>query len=302
MHSLDKIQLFLDLRSKGNCLAYISSAIDVPVSTLGDWNRRYVLEIDASRAAKWESAEQSLQFNPEADLIRISQRIHACEKELDRRPIARMRVRELVRVISLWRREYFRRRNLLLAPIERSCRSVSVTPDVRRGLTSQSADGAHDSVEQIAQPESEPKPEISGNQNLVTPEVTRGLTSQSTSEHPTTLPADAASDVREQPCPPPPATDPESESKPEKTGIPDLASEVGLGDSAPSSFDIHSALDIRHSSFGHPASAAALFSLDNLIPLPAPWRPSDFAIYPLTRAAATLNHSNSKKTMIASSV
>jgi hypothetical protein len=140
MHSPDKIQLFFDLRSRGNCLSYISRTIGIPTSTLSDWNRRYALDIDASRACKWEAAEQAVKFNTEADLVRVIQRIDAFERELDRRSPERMSVGELVRVISLWRREYFRRRNALLRSIERptpipeseSEISDSVPPDLQR--------------------------------------------------------------------------------------------------------------------------------------------------------------------------
>ena len=99
MHSPDKIQQFFDLRSRGNCLSYISRTIGVPISTLGDWNRRYALDIDAARACKWEAAEQAVKFNTEADLVRVIQRVDAFERELDRRSPERMSVGELVRTL-----------------------------------------------------------------------------------------------------------------------------------------------------------------------------------------------------------
>lgn len=183
MHPPEKIQQFFELRSRGNCLGYISTAINVPTSTLGDWNRRYAVDIEACRACKWEAAEQAVKFNSEADLVRVIQRLNAFERELDRRPLGSMSVGELVRVISLWRREYFRRRNALLRPIEQTALI----------------------------PKSDP--EISGNLPDLPPWNSRG---PRPSPAPATPASPAASAV-----PRAPTANAQSEPKPEKTGIPE---------------------------------------------------------------------------------
>jgi hypothetical protein len=205
MHSPDKLQQFFDLRSRGNCLSYISRTIGVPTSTLSDWNRRYALDIDASRACKWEAAEQAVKFNTEADLVRVIQRIDAFERELDRRSPERMSVGELVRVISLWRREYFRRRNGLLRSIERP---APIPESEISGKFPERSPGPRPPL--VAQPVT---PDLRAEPRCKTESNSRGLTSHDTSENTaTTFSANAARD-----------TDPAANdnAKPEKTGIPE---------------------------------------------------------------------------------
>jgi len=234
MHSPDKTQLFFDLRSRGNCLSYISRTIGVPTSTLSDWNRRYAIDIDASRACKWEAAEQAVKFNTEADLVRVIQRVDAFERELDRRSPERMSVGELVRVISLWRREYFRRRNALLRSIERPSRSCSKHPD-ESGRISISSDLQPRDTNHSQQPPSESSGSTFDirrgasrvSDDFRTPKNDRllsplpwgeGQGEGQTSPLPSAVPTSAVTAHD----PGPAATDkPEPESKSEKTGIPE---------------------------------------------------------------------------------
>src|SRR5688572_7434741 len=128
MHSPNTIQQFIHLRSIGKTLMGISDALHVPISTVGDWNKRYADHIRHERAVKWEFCENSAGLALEADLIRLSIRIRACEKELERRPLTDMSTAELLRLLSASRREYFRRRNPLLAPLERPSSDPNLNP------------------------------------------------------------------------------------------------------------------------------------------------------------------------------
>jgi hypothetical protein len=273
MHSPDKIQAFLDLRSKGNCLAFISQDIDVPISTLSDWNRRYALEIDTSRATKWEFGEQTIGLNAEADLVRIAQRLHVCERELDRRPIAHMTTTELLRVISLWRREYFRRRNRLLAPLERPSRFPESKSDVP-------SEGARTSS-----PAATPESPLADN---LPPVPTASAKPEPESKSEKTGIPDSSHSPTFSPAHPQAAVEPHDlKTFPDRShAVPSPGGEgQGEGD-----------LFSQRVSPANPA----FFSLEDHVPIPArPWSPSDHFVYPPARAA-TLNYRDSEKTIIAS--
>jgi hypothetical protein len=72
-----------------------------------------------ARAMNWERCEASSQLAWEKDLVRLAFLIHHCQDELDRRPLTNLSNSELLRLLFSARRDYFKRRDPLLAPLER---------------------------------------------------------------------------------------------------------------------------------------------------------------------------------------
>src|SRR5688572_2071537 len=133
MHSPDLIHQFIELRAQGISLMDISDKISVPKSTLHDWQKRHAEEIQLARAGKWEYAEEGIGYGCESDLIRLVQRLRMCEKELSRRSLSQMSNSELIRLTFATRREYFKRRDPLLKPLEHPRRNP--TPNLTPNLT-----------------------------------------------------------------------------------------------------------------------------------------------------------------------
>ncbi|MCI0746068.1 MAG: hypothetical protein L0Y58_11740 [Verrucomicrobia subdivision 3 bacterium] len=141
MHSQKTIQQFIKLRSRSYSLHDISERLRVPRSTLGDWNARYFLEISTARAANWERIEAAAAHFAEHDLFRVLGLVERAEHELARRDLTFMKDSDLIRLFCVSRREYFRRRDRLMAPLERPRPSskplaeapVSITPEASNG-------------------------------------------------------------------------------------------------------------------------------------------------------------------------
>jgi hypothetical protein len=127
MHSSDLIHRFIELRAQGKSLMDISERISVPKSTLHDWEKRHAAEIQLSRAGKWEYVETGFGFGCEEDLGRLIQRLRRCEEELSRRSLSQMTNSELIRLTFATRREYFKRRDPLLKPLEHPRRNPNPT-------------------------------------------------------------------------------------------------------------------------------------------------------------------------------
>jgi hypothetical protein len=109
---------FIDLRAKGWSLSHIAEELHVPDSTLGDWNKLHREDIALRRAINWERCEASSQLAWEKDLVRLAFLIHHCQDELDRRALTNFSNSELLRLLFSARRDYFKRRDPLLAPLE----------------------------------------------------------------------------------------------------------------------------------------------------------------------------------------
>src|SRR5687767_12007612 len=118
-YPIETIHQFIELRAQGRSIGHLSDELNIPYSTLGDWNKRHREQIDFKRALKWEQCEASSQLAREKDLIRLTFLIHKCQNELDRRPIHNFSNSELLRLLFTARRDYFKRRDPLVAPLER---------------------------------------------------------------------------------------------------------------------------------------------------------------------------------------
>jgi hypothetical protein len=121
-YPIETIHQFINLRAQGRSLGHLAIQLDIPRSTLGDWNKLHREEIDLQRAMKWEQCEASSQLAREKDLVRLTLLIHKCQDELDRRSVARFSNSELLRLLFSARRDYFKRRDPLVAPLERTHR------------------------------------------------------------------------------------------------------------------------------------------------------------------------------------
>ena len=126
--------LFVQLRARGISLGVISNELDVPKSTLGDWDKSFSVEIARLRAIEWEAVEDQFGRTLEKDLRAMAERIRKWEARIDRMNPDHFKVREVLAVLRETRREYFRRRAILMAPLEGSLtravtRSLSRHPD-----------------------------------------------------------------------------------------------------------------------------------------------------------------------------
>ena len=201
MHSSDVIAQFVDLRIRGNTLVEISDKLSIPKSTLHDWEKRHFDEIQLGRAAAWEYVEAGVGLSREADLIRLGTRLQLCEEELSRRSLAKMSDSEVIRLTFATRREYFKRRDPLLKPLEHPRRH---TPTPNLTLTPHL--NGHTKPEKTGQ-----KPEIHSNSHngnhlpksdSVTPDVRRGHFSSESSSNTATSSADAVHDQHQSSHPP----------------------------------------------------------------------------------------------------
>ena len=122
--------LFVQLRARGISLGVISAQLDVPKSTLGDWDKSFADEIARLRAIEWEAVEERFGRTLEQDLCAMAQRIRKWEARIDRMNPDHFKVREVLAVLRETRREYFRRRAILMAPLENT-----LTRAVTRSLT-----------------------------------------------------------------------------------------------------------------------------------------------------------------------
>jgi hypothetical protein len=126
--------VFIQLRARGVSLGVISTQIDVPKSTLGDWDKSFADEIARLRAIEWEAVEEQFGRTLEKDLCAMAERIRKWEARIDRMNPDHFKVREVLAVLRETRREYFRRRAILMAPLENTLtravsRSLSRRPD-----------------------------------------------------------------------------------------------------------------------------------------------------------------------------
>jgi hypothetical protein len=124
-YSNETIQQFIELRSIGRSLSDISEELKVPRSTLGDWNKRHFPQIELAAAANWETCEARSPLHFPRDLAWLGHLIVRCQTELDRRSLQRMSNADLLRLLFGARRAYFKRRDPLLAPLERGDRARS---------------------------------------------------------------------------------------------------------------------------------------------------------------------------------
>jgi hypothetical protein len=134
MHSHDTVNRFIELRAQGKSLMDISEKISIPKSTLHDWQKRHADEIQLTRAGKWEYVETGFGFGCEEDLGRLIQCLRRCEEELSRRSLSNMSDTNIMRLTFATRREYFKRRNPLLKPLEHPRRTpnppLNLSPDL----------------------------------------------------------------------------------------------------------------------------------------------------------------------------
>jgi hypothetical protein len=119
MHSTDTKHQFVTLRARGLALGKISEQLDVPKSTLGRWQSDCEEEIQHLQRIEWEEIEAQYGYTLQDDLRRIMKRLRAAEDQLDARSLERFTRRELLQLIRESRREYEKKRALLLGTPKR---------------------------------------------------------------------------------------------------------------------------------------------------------------------------------------
>lgn len=114
-YTIETKHQFIQLRARDISLGKIAEQLDVPKSTLGTWNQDFEPEINRLRRLEWEEVEAQFANSVTDDLKRILTRIRAAEDELDKRQLKYFDMRELFQLIRESRREYDRKRALLMA-------------------------------------------------------------------------------------------------------------------------------------------------------------------------------------------
>jgi len=108
----------------------------VPKSTLGDWDKQLHDEIARLRAIEWEAIEEQFGRTIEQDLRAMAERIRKWEARIDRMNPDHFNIRHVLAVLRETRREYFRRRAILMAPLERSAPSKNPDDSGRSSISS----------------------------------------------------------------------------------------------------------------------------------------------------------------------
>src|SRR5881628_465641 len=119
-YSNDTKYQFLQLRARGTSLGHISQQLGVPKSTLSDWDKQHRDEIHHLRAIEWEMLEEQFGRTIQHDLKAMAARIRKWETELDNLDPGYEDVPTMLKVLRETRREYFRLRDIIMAPIERA--------------------------------------------------------------------------------------------------------------------------------------------------------------------------------------
>src|SRR5688500_814817 len=114
MHSTDLKHEFVTLRARGLALSKIAEQLNVPKSTLGRWQSECEEDIQQLQRIEWEEIEEQYGYTLQDDLKRIMKRLRAAEDQLDARSLERFSRRELFQLIRESRREYEKKRALLL--------------------------------------------------------------------------------------------------------------------------------------------------------------------------------------------
>src|SRR5688500_16699388 len=119
MHSTDLKHEFVTLRARGLALGKIAEQLNVPKSTLGRWLAECEEEVQQLQRIEWEEIEEQYGYTLQDDLKRIMKRLRAAEDQLDARSLERFSRRELFQLIRESRREYEKKRALLLGTPKR---------------------------------------------------------------------------------------------------------------------------------------------------------------------------------------
>src|SRR5688572_17140397 len=119
MHSTDLKHEFITLRARGLALSKIAEQLNIPKSTLGRWQADCEEEIQQLQRIEWEEIEEQYGYTLQDDLRRIMKRLRAAEDQLDARSLERFTRRELFQLIRESRREYEKKRALLLGTPKR---------------------------------------------------------------------------------------------------------------------------------------------------------------------------------------
>lgn len=151
---------FIQLRARGISLGVISAELNVPKSTLGDWDKSFAEEIARLRAIEWEAVEEQFGRTLEKDLRAMAERIRKWEGRIDRMNPDHFKVREVLAVLRETRREYFRRRAILMAPLENTLtravtRSLYRRPDESGRYTFLPPEPFHN-INDLRQPSTQP--------------------------------------------------------------------------------------------------------------------------------------------------
>jgi hypothetical protein len=128
-HPVHAKNAFVELRAQGLTFRAIAARIDVPKSTLQRWDAECWPQIQRLRALEWEAVEAQLGRRMEDDLKALAARIHKWEAVLDRIDPECCDLRDVLRVVRECRREYLRRRAVLMAPLEGKSRHRPAQPD-----------------------------------------------------------------------------------------------------------------------------------------------------------------------------
>ena len=123
----NKLEL-IALRARGLSLGDIAEELNVPRSTLGRWEQDCEAEILRLQRVEWRKIEANYAYSIQDDLERIIKRIRAAEDELDKRKLEYFDKSELFQLIREYRREYQKRRAILMTP-EKMVQSGTSSPD-----------------------------------------------------------------------------------------------------------------------------------------------------------------------------
>ena len=120
MHSTDKIDRFIELRANGLSIPKISQLIDVPASTLYDWNDRERDHIQKFKRDLFEEVEERILGSHYGQLESLARALKAVDKQIFDEVSERIEFQELPQLIriadSLRRQFHDLRRNAFEHP------------------------------------------------------------------------------------------------------------------------------------------------------------------------------------------
>lgn len=106
MHTTDKRHQFIELRSQGWSIYRISSFIDVPKSTLSDWQKQEHAKIQELKAMALEAFEEEAMARRAQEQAEIEKRLAQVEKVLDQKlsqNLENLSIMELCRLSNMLR-------------------------------------------------------------------------------------------------------------------------------------------------------------------------------------------------------
>ena len=101
MHPTDKIDRFIELRANGLSIPKISELIDVPASTLYDWNDRERDRIQKFRRGLFEEVEERVLGSHYSQLESLARALKAVDKQIFEEVSERIQFQELPQLFRI---------------------------------------------------------------------------------------------------------------------------------------------------------------------------------------------------------